>query len=86
MAQPLVLHHYRENTMNKVVRISVRVSASPYPGPPGDTAAKYADVEVETPVLDNVDASPKGRQRVATELARALAPHVEAWRSEKQSR
>ena len=36
--------------------------------------------------LSDVDASTKGRQRVATALARALGPHVEAWRSEQQSR
>ena len=72
--------------MSEAVRISVRVSVSPYPGPAGDTAAQYADVEIKTAVLDHVDASSKGRQRVATELARALAPHVEAWRSAQPSR
>ena len=80
------LRHYRENTMGNAVRISVRVAISPYPGPAGDTAAQYAEVELKTPVLDDVDASPKGRQRVATALARALGPHVEAWRSEQQPR
>ena len=72
--------------MGKAVRIGVRVAISLYPGPAGDTAAQYADVEIKMPVLDSVDASPKGRQRVATALARALGPHIEAWRSEQQSR
>ena len=60
VAQPLRVHRYGKNTMSEAVRISVRVSVSPYPGPPGDTAAQYADVEIKTAVLDHVDASPKG--------------------------
>ena len=36
VVQPLGLHHYRENTMSDAVRITVRVTVSPYPGPKKD--------------------------------------------------
>ena len=41
---------------NTVADIVKRHRVNPYPGPPGDTAAHYAEVELKTPVFGSITA------------------------------